>query len=72
MNGIESFWVLLSIMDIHNISKKYLQRHVNEFSHRLNVKEASTEQFIGFACKHGLGKVRPYERKYNETYSDRI
>ena len=44
-NGIESFWSMLKRAHkgtFHKISPKHLQRYVNEFSGRHNVREADT------------------------------
>ncbi len=63
-NGIESFWALLKrgVYGIfHSISKKHLQRYVNEFSFRLNMTKATVKQFITFTCKHGLDKIRTFQ-----------
>lgn len=62
-NGIESYWALLKrghYGTFHNLSKKHLQRYVNEFSYRLNMKYASTVQYINNTCFNGLGRVRTF------------
>ena len=44
-NGIESFWSMLKRAHkgtFHKISAKHLQRYVNEFAGRHNVREADT------------------------------
>lgn len=44
-NGIESFWSILKRAHkgtFHKISEKHLQRYVNEFAGRHNVREADT------------------------------
>ena len=52
-NGIESFWSMLKRGyqgTYHHMSPKHLQRYVNEFSGRHNVRDADTaDQMVGMA-----------------------
>ena len=63
-NGIESFWSMLKRGyhgTFHHFSKKHLQRYVNEFSARYNVREMDTIQQMGFLARRMGGKRLKYE-----------
>ena len=54
-NGLESFWAMLKRLrksTFHKISIKHLQRHVNEFAGRYNVRPFSNleQMFLLFEC----------------------
>ena len=49
-NGVESFWSMLKrgyIGTYHHMSPQHLQRYVDEFSGRHNVRELNTLQQMG-------------------------
>lgn len=59
-NGIESFWSLLKrgfYGTYHKISVKHLQRYVNEFAGRHNIRDLDTIQQMA-ALAHGMGGKR--------------
>ncbi len=63
-NGVESFWSMLKRAHkgtFHKISPKHLQRYVNEFAGRHNIRDLNTlEQMVSVAA--GLvGKALPYD-----------
>ena len=62
VNGIESFWSMLKRAHkgtFHKISPKHLQRYVNEFSGRHNVREADTvDQMVGVVSGMGGKRLR--------------
>ena len=62
-NGIESFWAMLKRGyhgTYHKMSPKHLQRYVNEFSGRHNIREADTIQQMGFLVQRAVGKRLTY------------
>ena len=62
-NGIESFWALLKRGyhgTYHHMSAKHLQRYVNEFSGRANVREFGTLEQMGALVRGMAGKRLPY------------
>ena len=63
-NAIESFWATLKrgYMGIyHHWSIKHLQRYVNEFAGRHNVRTLDTEGQMASMVRAGVGKRLTYE-----------
>ena len=62
-NGIESFWAMLKRAHkgiFHKMSPKHLQRYVNEFSGRHNVRPMDTIEQLQFVALSGVGKRLRY------------
>ena len=62
-NGIESFWAMLRRGyqgTYHKMSPKHLERYINEFSGRHNVREADTIDQMEAAVTHMIGKHLAY------------
>ncbi len=62
-NGIESFWAMLKRGyhgTYHKISVKHLQRYVNEFSGRYNIRESDTIDQMAMIAKGSVGKRLRY------------
>lgn len=65
INGMESFWSLLKrgyYGTYHRMSPKHLQRYVDEFVGRHNVRELDTVAQMEQAAKGFEGKYLPYKR----------
>ncbi len=63
-NGIESFWAILKrgyYGIYHFMSPKHLQRYVNEFSYRYNLKECDTVDIIENTIVSSIGKRLKYK-----------
>ena len=64
VNGLESFWSMLKRAHkgtFHKLSAKHLQRYVNEFAGRHNIRELDTiDQMAAITSRLG-GKFLPYE-----------
>lgn len=59
-NGIESHWELLKRGYhgvYHHSSFKHLQRYVDEFGGRLNIRSLDSTQQTGFLVRNGVGKA---------------
>ena len=64
-NGIESFWALLKrgyIGTYHKMSRKHLQRYVNEFAGRHNLRPMDTITQMETLAKGFNGKRLPWEK----------
>ena len=62
-NGMESFWSMLKRGyqgTYHKMSQKHLERYINEFSGRHNVREADTIDQMETAVTHMIGKHLAY------------
>ena len=63
-NGIESFWALLKRSyhgTFHHFSKKHLQRYVNEFAARFNIRDMDTLAQMAFVSSGMLHKRLRYK-----------
>ena len=62
-NGLESFWAGLKRGFegvYHQMSPKHLNRYVNEFSGRHNIRPLDTEEQMSAIARGGVGKRLPY------------
>ncbi len=62
-NGVESFWALLKRGyhgTYHHMSKKHLQRYVDEFAGRHNTRDLNTVEQMGMLIAGGKGKELRY------------
>ena len=62
-NGMESFWSMLKRGyqgTFHKFSEKHLDRYVEEFAGRNNVREADTLDQLGVVAKQAVGKRLRY------------
>ena len=58
-NTIEGFWALLKrgmFGQFHSVSKKHLQRYVDEFCFRYNLRNTDTDMAFDFTINRGLGR----------------
>ena len=63
-NGIESFWAMLKRAHkgtFHKLSPKHLQRYVNEFAGRHNIREFDTIDQMGIVATGLVGRFLSYE-----------
>ena len=63
-NGVESFWALLKrgyYGIYHRMSVKHLQKYVNEFANRTNVRPMHTIDQINLTLKGLVGKRLTYQ-----------
>lgn len=57
-NTIEGFWALLKrgmFGQFHSVSRKHLQRYVDEFCYRYNLRKADTDESFLLTLNRGLG-----------------
>ena len=69
INGMESFWSMLKRAHkgtFHKISEKHLQRYVNEFSGRHNVRDANTIDQMSGLARGMVGKRLTYRELVSE------
>ena len=62
-NGVESFWSMLKRAykgTFHHLSPKHLQRYVNEFAGRHNIRELDTAVQMSFVARRLMGRRLPY------------
>jgi len=65
VNGVESFWALFKRAyhgTFHSISKKHLQRYVDEFTYRQNMRKCDVSDIIATTTKGAFGKYLPWEK----------
>ncbi len=63
-NGVESFWSMLKRAHkgtFHKFSSKHLQRYINEFAGRHNIRDFDTPQQMAILAKGLGGKVLSYK-----------
>ena len=63
-NGIESFWSMLKRAHkgtFHKLSPKHLQRYVNEFAGRHNIRELDTVEQMTLVASGFVGRFLSYE-----------
>ncbi len=68
-NGIESFWSMLKrghAGTFHKISPKHMDRYVQEFAARHNMRERDTIDMMGAVAAGGVGK----RLRYRELIAD--
>ena len=68
-NGVESFWAMLKRGydgTFHNISDKHLDRYVNEFAGRHNVRELDTIEQMKEVVRGMIGKKLEYKDLVND------
>ena len=64
-NGVESFWSMLKRAHkgtFHKMSPKHLQRYVNEFAGRHNIRELGTLSQMAFVAARMVGRRLPYAK----------
>ncbi len=73
INGMESFWALLKrgyYGTYHRVSSKHLQRYVNEFVSRHNIRELDTVEQMAHTAKSLYGKEMTYKWLTRKTKLD--
>lgn len=63
INGVESFWAMLKRGyhgTFHHVSEKHLQRYVNEFAGRHNIRPKDTEDQLEHTARQMEGRHLPY------------
>ena len=68
-NGLESFWAMLKRGydgTFHNISEKHLDRYVNEFAGRHNIREKDTIEQMKEVVRGMIGKKLEYKELIND------
>ena len=64
-NSIESVWAILKrsyMGTFHHISKKHLQRYVDEIATRLNHRKIDTVDILALTVMAADGKKLPYKK----------
>ena len=59
-NTIEGFWALLKrglFGQFHSVSRKHLQRYVDEFCYRYNLRDVETDHAFAITIDRGLGVI---------------
>ncbi|MYC25115.1 MAG: IS1595 family transposase [Gammaproteobacteria bacterium] len=75
INGIESFWATLKRAHkgtFHKLSAKHLQRYVNEFAGRHNIRELDTIEQMVLISSRFSNKHLPYAELIAENGLDRV
>lgn len=65
VNGLESFWSMLKRAHkgtFHKISPKHLQRYVNEFASRHNIRDRDTISQMAVIAAGMVGRYLPYKQ----------
>ena len=60
-NTIEGFWALLKrgmFGQFHSVSRKHLQRYVDEFCYRYNLRGVNGSQQFAYTIDRGLGVIQ--------------
>ncbi len=63
-NGVESFWSMLKRAHkgtFHKMSAKHLQRYVNEFAGRHNIRQLDTLSQMAFIAQRQMEKRLKYQ-----------
>ena len=69
-NGVESFWSMLRRAHkgtFHKLSPKHLQRYVDEFAGRHNVRELDTFEQMAVVTEGLMGRYLPYQKLVRNT-----
>ena len=72
-NGIESFWSMLKRGHkgvYHKISPKHLQRYINEFAGRHNIRNLDTTEQMAIVAGGLTGRFLPYQELVAENGLD--
>ena len=59
-NTIESFWALLKrgmFGQFHSVSRRHLQRYVDEFCYRYNLRAVDSNHAFALTIDRGLGVI---------------